>query len=887
MELSKNYDFGSRDNYWYQRGEGAGNYTSSPDDRPAYTIVIPPPNVTGVLHMGHALNETVQDILARRARMHGYNVCWVPGSDHASIATEAKVVNMLHERGIDKKDISREEFLEYAFEWKDKYGGIIMDQIKKLGCTCDWTRNTFTMDDEYYSAVIQVFIQLYNEGLIYRGARMINWDPAAQTALSDEEVEFRDERGKLYYIKYFLLDESGNTSSEYLEVATRRPETIMGDSGVCVNPNDERYQKWIGKKVRVPLTDRDVEIIADDYVEIEFGTGVLKVTPAHDIHDYEIGLKHNLEVIDTLTDEGNISEAAGIFVGMDRDEARKAAVAQLEEDGQLIKIEEYDSRLGYSQRTGVVVEPKISTQWFMKMTEMAQVALDAVEKGEVNIYPHDRFIATYRHWLTDTKDWCISRQLWWGQRIPAFYDENGNYYVAENLEKALIQAQQKDASIQSLRQDSDCLDTWFSSWIWPIEVFKGISHPDQNRDFEYYFPTTTLVTGQDIIFFWVARMIMASYKLKNMKPFQDVYFTGIVRDDKGRKMSKSLGNSPDLLKLIEDFGADAVRFGIMVCSPAGNDLLFSEDYIAQGRNFANKIWNALRLIDMWKKNDVVLVDFIDESTSAKHYFHIDWMWSKVAIAQQEIDTLFGEYKISQSLMVLYNLIWDDFCSWYLEWAKPAYGTNEIDGQILNSTIDIFKELLAMLNPFMPFITEEVYLHLQDDESGPMLMMRQGVASADKINEQVVQNGERLKSIISDIRNLRTKNQLKNKEQIAIVIDTEDPEYYTLVEDILAKQVNALQIELSAEVPVDAQTVVVGNDKLYISSDSFQNNETEDTEQLEKDLEYYEGFLNSVEKKLQNEKFVNNAKPEVVDAERKKKADALGKIAAIREVLGQS
>ncbi len=884
MELSKNYDFGTRDQYWYQLGEQKGLYASTPDDRPAYTIVIPPPNVTGILHMGHALNETVQDILARRARMHGYNVCWVPGSDHASIATEAKVVEMLHERGIDKKDLSREEFLKYAFEWKDKYGGIIMDQIKKLGCTCDWSRNTFTMDADYYSAVIKVFVELYEEGLIYRGARMINWDPAAQTALSDEEVEFRDEKGKLYYIKYFLLDESGNPSAEYLEVATRRPETIMGDSGVCVNPNDDRYKKWIGRRVQVPLTNRSVEIIADDYVAVDFGTGVLKVTPAHDIHDYEIGLKHNLEVIDTLTDDGKISEAAGMFVGMDRGDARKAAVAKLEEDGQLIKVEEYDSRLGYSQRTGVVVEPKISTQWFMKMDDMAATALKAVEEGEVKIFPHDRFIATYRNWLTDTKDWCISRQLWWGQRIPAFYDEKGNYYVAENMEDALKQAKADDSSITSLSQDPDCLDTWFSSWIWPMEVFKGISHPENNTDYDYYYPTTTLVTGQDIIFFWVARMIMAGYKLKNAKPFSDVYFTGIVRDDKGRKMSKSLGNSPDLLQLIEDMGADAVRFGIMVSSPAGNDLLFSEDYIAQGRNFTNKIWNALRLVKMWDQNALHIIDYIDEAERQQHHFRTEWIVAKVAKAKDEMSSLFAEYKISQALMVMYNLIWDDFCSWYLEWVKPEYGAKTIDEHIMTTTKKVFKELMAMLHPFMPFVTEEVYKNLNPMEVEESIMAVHPNEEYE-LNDDILQQGDRLKTIITDIRNLRAKNSLKNKEQISLVIDTEDKQYYQRVSLTLTKQVNADSVSYSTVVPERAQTVVVGKDKFYISSEHFSE-VAEDTEQLQKDLEYYEGFLKSVEKKLSNEKFVNNAKPEVVEAERKKKEDAIKKIAALQEVLSK-
>ncbi len=884
MEISKNYDLG-RDEYWYNKCLDAKIFSSTPDERPAYSIVIPPPNVTGVLHMGHALNETVQDIIARRARKNGYNVCWVPGSDHASIATEAKVVNMLAERGIDKKDISREDFLKYAFEWKDKYGGIIMDQIKKLGCSCDWDRNTFTMDDHYYDAVIKIFVELYEQGMIYRGARMINWDPAAQTALSDEEVEYKDVQGKLYYIKYFLANEDGSASDKYVEVATKRPETIMGDTAICVNPNDSRYEDYIGKEVIVPLVGRKVKVIADPYVEIDFGTGVLKITPAHDINDYEIGLKHNLDVIDTLDDQGNISEAAGKFIGLDRFVARKEAVKELEEKGEMIKIEDYDTRIGYSQRSGAVVEPKISTQWFMKMEELSKIASEAEKSGEVTLYPKGRFNATYQHWMNNIKDWCISRQLWWGQRIPAYYDSDGNTYVAKSAEAALAQAKEKNPEITSLSQDEDCLDTWFSSWIWPIEVFHGITQPENNADFDYYYPTKTLVTGQDIIFFWVARMVMAGYKFKNKKPFDDVYFTGLVRDEKGRKMSKSLGNSPDLLQLISDFGADAVRFGIMVSSPAGNDLLFSEDYLTQGRNFVNKIWNAYKLIKMWQDLEIQEVDAIDAVDQNKNYFQVNWMRARIQEAKKNIEELASEYKISQCLMQLYTLIWDDFCSWYLEWAKPEYGAQEMDAYIMNHSVEMMEELMSMLNPFMPFLTEEVYQGLGIRGENDLLVEKQ-FSTLEEFDEGLIKKGERLKNVISAARNLRTQNKLKNKDKVALTINSKDVDFYKQIEEILSKQINCETLVYSDTAPEGAKSLVVEDDKFYLNSEAFEEGTGEDKEKLEKELDYYSGFLNSVAKKLSNEKFVQNAKPEVVEAERNKKADAEKRIEAIRETLSK-
>ncbi len=715
MELSKNFDFRSAEKKWYQHWLDKKYFNSKPDGRKAFTVVIPPPNVTGVLHMGHTLNETVQDILVRRARMSGFNACWVPGSDHASIATEAKVVQMLKEKGIDKNTLSREEFLKYAFEWKEKYGNIIYNQIARLGCSVDWDRVSFTMDDHYYKAVIKVFVELYNKGLIYRGARMINWDPVAKTALSDEEVEYKDVKGTLYYVKYRVVDSlqltddreqpsvNGHlTSVNYITIATQRPETIMGDTAVCVNPNDERYAHLKGKKVVVPLVNREVPVIFDEYVDPAFGTGALKITPAHDINDYNIGLKHNLEIINTLNEDGTISEAAQVFIGLDRFAARKKAVEQLRSEGLLEKDEEYMTRLGYSQRTNAVVEPRISTQWFVKMKELAEPALKAVLDGDIKIHPGEKFLATYKYWLENVKDWCISRQLWWGQQIPAWYDEAGNCYVGESREAISDQlsAQGSKLKADSLRQDEDVLDTWFSSWLWPIEVFKGITEP-HNEDFNYYYPTSVLVTGQDIIFFWVARMIMAGMEFKQGKPFSDVYFTGMVRDKQGRKMSKSLGNSPDLLELIDKYGADAVRFGIMISSPAGNDLLFDEGALEQGRNFNNKLWNALKLVKMWEERQVGSSQMTDGSD-----FPVEWFENKLNETKIEVNALMQQFKLSEALKTIYSLIWDDFCSWYLEWVKPNFGES-IEKKVYQKTVSFFEGLILLLHPFMPFVTEEI------------------------------------------------------------------------------------------------------------------------------------------------------------------------------------
>jgi valyl-tRNA synthetase len=863
-----------------------GYFKSTPDERPAFTVVIPPPNVTGVLHMGHTLNETVQDVLVRHARMNGFNACWVPGSDHASIATEAKVVQMLEkEKGISKHELTRETFLEHAFEWKEKYGGIIYHQIKKLGCSVDWDRVTFTMDPHYYQAVIKVFIDLYNKGMIYRGARMINWDPAAETALSDEEVEYRDLQGKLYYVRYKVAG-----SDEYITIATQRPETIMGDTAVCVNPTDERYQHLKGKKIIVPLVNREVPLIFDDYVDPTFGTGALKVTPAHDINDYNLGLKHNLPAIDTLNPNGTLSEAAEVFVGMDRFEARKASVQQLKEEGALVKEEEYSTRLGFSQRTNVVVEPRISTQWFVKMRGLADKALQAVSSGEVKIHPEERFLATYKYWLENVKDWCISRQLWWGQRIPAWYDKEGRFVVAATEDEAIALFQSTHAtsiSTGQLTQDEDVLDTWFSSWLWPIEVFNGITQPN-NPEINYYYPTSVLVTGQDIIFFWVARMIMAGEEYMHQKPFDDVYFTGMVRDKQGRKMSKSLGNSPDLLDLISRFGADAVRFGILISSPAGNDLLFDDSSCEQGRNFNNKLWNALKLVKMWEANGAIQKDTKGDDFE-KASLAVHWFETRLAEVQEQLKGMYKEFRLSEALKTIYSLIWDDFCSWYLEWVKPPYG-EKIDDYLLESTIDFFEQLMQLLHPFMPFVTEEIYHHLRQRADGDDLTNKQlgevGHAhqrSTTLQQSQLTQLGSLLKETITAIRDTRAKNNIKPKESVKLHIQTSEQSNYRLAQHIMGKQVNAAEILFTTDVVPNTITVVVGTDKFYLETET-EVDPAAQKEQMLKDLEYLKGFLVSVEKKLSNERFVQNAKPEVVEVERKKKADAEDKIKAIEESL---
>lgn len=877
MELSKNYTPAAVETKWTKIWKENKYFKSEPDNRSPFTIVIPPPNVTGVLHMGHTLNETVQDILARRARMQGFNVCWVPGSDHASIATEAKVVDMLkREKNIDKKNLSREEFLKYAFEWKEKYGNIIYDQIKKLGCSVDWERVTFTMDDHYYEAVIKVFIDLFEKGLIYRGARMINWDTVAKTALSDEEVEYKDVTGNLYYVKYKIVD---GDDDDFITIATQRPETIMGDVAVCANPNDDRYTKLKGKKVLVPLINREVPIIFDEYVDPAFGTGILKITPAHDINDFNIGLAHHLPVIDTLQEDGTLSADAQIYVGVDRFEARKKIVAELKETGLLVKSEEYSTRLGYSQRTQSVVEPKISTQWFVKMSEMVKPALAEVTNGNITIHPKDKFTATYKYWLENVKDWCISRQLWWGQQIPAWYDADGKFVVAENEEKAQekYRIQFPNAASVNLRQDEDVLDTWFSSWLWPIEVFKGITEPG-NKEINYYYPTSVLVTGQDIIFFWVARMIMAGMEYMHEKPFNDVYFTGMVRDKLGRKMSKSLGNSPDLLQLIENYGADAVRFGIMIAAPAGNDLLFDESSLEQGKHFNNKLWNALKLVKMWRERmdapeEKIIVNENDYS------FAIEWFGNRLNEAKKEVSALMDQFKLSEALKVIYSLVWDDFCSWYLEWIKPEFGSVMNENQY-QKTVAYFDELLQMLHPFIPFITEEIYSLLGDRKDH--LSIKQ-IASFEEANTDILKAGKLLQELITGIRDVRQKNQIKPKESISLFVETENEKTYNLFQQILKRQINADAVQFSSKPAEALISIVINKERIHVLSEVKVDSAAQ-RERLNKDLAHYTGFLTGINKKLENEKFVANAKPEVIALEQKKKSDAEKKIEIIRESL---
>jgi valyl-tRNA synthetase len=909
MELSKNYIPSATEEKWNEHWLRRRYFNSRPDGRPAFTVVIPPPNVTGVLHMGHTLNETVQDILVRKARMSGFNACWVPGSDHASIATEAKVVGMLRERGIDKNQLSRAAFMEYAYEWKEKYGGIIYDQIRRLGCSVDWDRASFTMDSDYYASVISVFVDLFEKGLIYRGARMINWDPEARTALSDEEVEYRDGQGKLYYVNYPIVDPGGRPTGRNITIATQRPETIMGDTAICVNPEDPRYQDLRGAFAVVPLVNRKVPIIFDEYVDPAFGTGALKVTPAHDINDYNLGLKHSLPVIDTLNEDGTLSAAAEVFVGMERFAARKAVVKALKDEGLIVKEEDHLTRLGYSQRTNAVVEPRISTQWFVRMKALAGPALKAVTEGFIHIHPGDKFMATYKYWLENVEDWCISRQLWWGQQIPAWYAPDGSFKVAATREEAFSQFSATAVaghpfSAEDLRQDADVLDTWFSSWLWPIEVFKGVSQPG-NADIRYYYPTAVLVTGQDIIFFWVARMIMAglyyfpdSLPMEQRIPFRDVYFTGMVRDKQGRKMSKSLGNSPDLLGLIDKYGADAVRFGIMIASPAGNDLLFDEAALEQGRNFNNKLWNALKLVKGWEGRLEPLSGAAAGTTaraasgagattpaaSGELPFAIRWFDNRLREARASLEQSFQEFRLSEALKTLYSLIWDDFCSWYLEWAKPAMG-EPIDVRTYQHTISFFEQLLQLLHPYMPFVTEELYHLLAERAEGDDLCIRQfgPVTAADP---RMLAQGSLLKEAITALRDARNKAQLKPKEPIRLHILPESEADYRLITGILGRQVNAESIAFTTEAVAGALTIVSGKDKYYIVTEQALDNGNQ-KEELQKELIYLKGFLDSVNKKLGNDRFVQNAKPEVVDLERRKKEDAEIKIKVLEESLNAS
>ncbi len=866
MEPQKHFDHVAAESHWYAHWLGRRYFESVPDQREPYTIVMPPPNVTGVLHMGHCLNNTIQDVLIRRARLQGYNACWVPGTDHASIATEAKVVQMLRERGIQKSSLSREDFLGYAWEWKEKYGGIILQQLKKLGCSLDWSRTSFTMDPDYYQSVIGVFNDLYAKGHIYRGKRMIHWDPKAKTALSDEEVIRKQTQQKLYHIRYRL-----DTPDEaYIVVATVRPETIMGDTAICVNPNDDRYKHLHGKFAFVPLINRRIPIIADDYVAMDFGTGCLKVTPAHDPNDYQLGQKHNLEIVDVLNEDGTLSEAAQLHIGMDRFEARKQIALELEANGSIVKTEEYTSEVGYSERTDVVVEPRLSLQWWVDMKKIYGPALTAVMEEEIQFYP-PKFRNLYRHWMENIKDWCISRQLWWGHRIPAWYDANGNFVVAKDEQEAIQKYQQQFGEAAALHQDEDCLDTWFSSWLWPIEVFKGFSNPD-NAEIKYYYPTQTLVTAPEIIFFWVARMIMAGFEYQHTKPFQQVYFTGIVRDKQGRKMSKSLGNSPDLLAMIDQYGADAVRFGILISSPAGNDLLWDESTNEQGLHFNNKLWNAMRLVKMWESR-------AKDDEGDRSEFARAWFRNRLNAARTELNTQFAEFRLSEALKTTYSLIWDDFCSWYLEWVKPGF-EQPMHREVYTETCSFFDQLLQLLHPFMPFITEEIYHQLQTRDTDLTNTQYPTLVATEK---SVLILGDRLKAAITAIRDGRNKNQLKPKDPIQLYIQSPEPESYQGALPLLQKQVNAERIEFVSEPILKSINLVVDTDRFYLVSEATGNTESQ-REQLEKDLAHLQGFMVSVDKKLENERFVANAKPEVIELERKKKADALAKIRLIEETL---
>ncbi|MBS1731181.1 MAG: valine--tRNA ligase [Bacteroidetes bacterium] len=867
MEMTKNYEPGSIEPGWYQHWMDKGYFKSIPDGREPYTITMPPPNVTGFLHMGHCLNGTIQDILIRHARMNGKNACWVPGMDHASIATEAKVVSMLREKGIKKSSLSRETFLEYAWEWKEKYGGIILEQLKKLGCSADWERTTFTLDQDYSQAVYQTFVDLYEKGLIYRGKRMIHWDVKAKTALSDEEVIYKETQSTLYYVQYKV----DTTNEEYIQIATVRPETIPGDTAICVNPKDKRYTHLHGKYVFVPLIHRRIPIITDEYVEMDFGTGALKITPAHDINDYQIGLKHHLDIVEILNEDGTLNDAAEILIGEDRFDARKKIVALLEKENHIVKTEPYANQIGFSERTDAIIEPRLSMQWWVSMKKLADPALLPVLKNEINFYP-SKYKNLYRHWMENIKDWCISRQLWWGHRIPAWYDDEGQIYVAEN-EEALFK-KYPELKNKNLSRDEDVLDTWFSSWLWPMEVFKGISSPG-NADFTYYYPTNTLVTAPEIIFFWVARMIMAGYAFENEKPFKDVYFTGIVRDKAGRKMSKSLGNSPDLLGLIDTYGADAVRFGIIVSSPAGNDLLFDESSLEQGRNFNNKIWNVVKLLKIWEAQNQ------PSDTKNIENFAIQWFKNRLLESKKNIADQMQHFQVSEALKTIYSLIWDDFCSWYIEWVKPAQGKS-IEKYIVDQSMIFLDELMHILHPFMPFITEEIYHLVKERNEGDDLCIKQSENLIDP-DILILQNGIALKKIITAMRDLRNKQSLKAKEEVRIFIKTENEKQFEPILSLLHKQLYATEISFIREPVKDALVLTIENDHFFITTSHIIHNESQ-REDLEKDLAYQRNFLASVLKKLQNEKFIQHAKAEVIALEQKKHDDAQARIEAIEASL---
>ncbi|MBT4217112.1 MAG: valine--tRNA ligase [Flavobacteriales bacterium] len=865
MSIPKTYNPLITEDKWYAHWMKKGYFHSTPDKRDSYTIVIPPPNVTGVLHMGHMLNNTLQDVMIRRARMMGYNTCWVPGTDHASIATESKVVQKLSSEGIQKSDLTREEFLSHAFKWKEEHGGIILEQLKKLGASCDWERTKFTMDDDMNESVIKVFVDLHNKGLIYRGVRMVNWDPSAQTALSDEEVIHKEVNSKLYHISYNI-----EGSNEKLTIATTRPETILGDSAICVNPNDERYTHLKDKKAIIPLLNRVIPIIFDEYVDMEFGTGALKITPAHDINDYQIGDKHGLETIDILNDDGTLNKSAQLYIGKDRFEVRKEIAVDLEKGGHLVKTEEYQNKVGFSERTDFIIEPKLSMQWFCKMEEFSKPALKHVMNDDIEFHPA-KFKNTYRHWMENIKDWCVSRQLWWGQQIPAYYYEGNKFVVAQTKEEALLLAQKEKPSVTlaDLRQDEDVLDTWFSSWLWPISVFDGIRNPD-NEEINYYYPTNDIITGPDILFFWVARMIMAGYEYRQEFPFKNVYLTGLVRDKTGRKMSKTLGNSPDPIELIEKYGADGVRVGMLLCSPAGNDLPFDEGLCQQGRNFSNKIWNSLRLIKGWEVKD------IDQPESAKQA--ISWFDSKISRSIINIDKSYSKYRISEALMITYKLVWDDFCSWYLEIVKPTYGS-AIDKKTYNKTIDNLEKLLKLLHPFMPFLSEEIW-HLIDERKEDIIVAEW--PKEKKVEENILSDFDVVSEVVSSIRNFRIQKQIPNKEVISLFVK-ENEKLCKNMDSIICKLGNIKTIEYTNDKLDVAFSFRVKSNEYFIPLEGNIDIEGE-IQKLQKELDYTKGFLKSVNGKLNNERFVNNAPDQVVVNEKKKQADAKQKIEILEKQI---
>ena len=889
MELAKTYNPEEVEGKWYQYWTDNHLFSSKPDGRKPYTVVIPPPNVTGVLHMGHMLNETIQDILVRHARMEGKNACWVPGTDHASIATEAKVVNRLAEQGIKKTDLTRDEFLKHAWDWTDEHGGIILKQLRRVGASCDWDRTAFTMDEERSKSVIHVFVELFRKGLIYRGVRMVNWDPKAKTALSDEEVVYKEEHTKLYYMKYYVSEDDGTGATgeegevihqdekgRYAVVATTRPETIMGDVAMCINPNDPKNHWLKGKKVIVPLVGRVIPVIEDDYVDIEFGTGCLKVTPAHDVNDYMLGEKYNLQAIDIFNDDATLSEAAGMYVGQDRFDVRKQIAIDLQEAGLMEKIEDYDNKIGCSERTGVPIEPKLSMQWFLKMQHFADLALPPVMNDEIKFYP-TKYKNTYRHWLENIKDWCISRQLWWGHRIPAYYLPEGGYVVAETIDEAVQLAQQKSGNAHltaaDLRQDEDALDTWFSSWLWPISLFDGITHPN-NEEFNYYYPTSDLVTGPDIIFFWVARMIMAGYEFTGKMPFKNVYFTGIVRDKLGRKMSKSLGNSPDPLDLIDRFGADGVRMGMMLAAPAGNDILFDEALCEQGRNFCNKIWNAFRLVQGWQ---------IDESVAQPETARlaVEWFNAKLRQSAAEVADLYSKYRLSEALMEVYHLFWDEFSSWFLEMVKPAYGS-PIDATTYNAVLEAFNHLLHLLHPFMPFITEELWQHLAARKEGESIMVSpQTIAAPAEGDAAILAQVELMKNVVAGVRAIRNTKNISPREALDLQVIGADP--IAAYDCLITKMANVNGVAVVEAKGEGVSSFMVGTTEYAVPLGGLIDVEAE-LAKAEAELKHLEGFLNGVMKKLSNERFVNNAPAQVVELERKKQADADSKIATLKETI---